>query len=605
MSKKLFLSIVIFFVSAFFTSHQLYCQNANEQKLRLAESYEKSGDMTSAARIYAELFKANPRNDACFQGLVRSYKTLNQYSELISVIEKKLETSNNAEILSIYGEILWRTGKTNDANQAWKKAIELNSDNPESYAFVAKAQNSLQLFDKVVATLEEARREIGQPHIFADDLSQLYVQTGNYSKGCAEILTVFEQNGNFSQAQGRLQALMNKPESTIFIQKQIEDKVKETDSQLYYRLYGWFLRIVKKLDLALNIYKKIDEMSNAGGREIYTFGDLSRRDRQWDIALKAYSLIIEKGKKHPYVQNALFGYARTLEARFREDADLPAGFLDTIIIRYRYIIKEFPNTATADDSRFRIAQIYFDHMNRPDDAEKELSELVKSRNNSTIIAMSMNLLGDVYIMQEKFDESAKVLGNLIKTYSKNAPDEVSKSKYRLAQIEFFTGNVDSARSYFSQLTATPSSPVANDAMQKVLLIDQNKNLNKALADYAEAEIRLLQHRSDDAIKALKNSVKLGEGSDICEAAVIKLSRLYNENKLYDSTIAIVNFLLEKMPESIYGDEAMLLKADAQTALKQNDNALKTYNDILIKFSRSIFLQEVREKIRKLRMYHKS
>jgi len=69
-------------------------------------------------------------------------------------------------------------------------------------------------------------------------------------------------------------------------------------------------------------------------------------------------------------------------------------------------------------------------------------------------------------------------------------------------------------------------------------------------------------------------------------------------------IAKVDDLLAASPETIYADEAVFLKGNAYMALNQNDNALKTFNDILIKFPRSILLQEVREKIRKLRMYNK-
>ncbi|MBF8247802.1 MAG: TPR REGION domain-containing protein, partial [Bacteroidetes bacterium] len=52
-------------------------------RLRVAQSFEQSGDWERAALLYEELYKHDPKNYVFFEGLRRSYTQVKKYDEAI------------------------------------------------------------------------------------------------------------------------------------------------------------------------------------------------------------------------------------------------------------------------------------------------------------------------------------------------------------------------------------------------------------------------------------------------------------------------------------------------------------------------------------------
>jgi outer membrane protein assembly factor BamD (BamD/ComL family) len=104
------------------------------------------------------------------------------------------------------------------------------------------------------------------------------------------------------------------------------------------------------------------------------------------------------------------------------------------------------------------------------------------------------------------------------------------------------------------------------------------------------------------LKLLRDCTKLGYKADLGELAFLEIARLETSLGRLDSVIATVDTLFSQMPETIYGDECLLLKASALAKKGQNDQAIKAYTEILTKYPRSIYLAEARSQIRKLRSF---
>ncbi len=59
-------------------------------------------------------------------------------------------------------------------------------------------------------------------------------------------------------------------------------------------------------------------------------------------------------------------------------------------------------------------------------------------------------------------------------------------------------------------------------------------------------------------------------------------------------------LMQKYPQTIYGDQALLAIGDSYAAESNIPEAIKIYTELLEKYPRSTHLIEARQKIRKLR-----
>ena len=151
-------------------------------KFKLGQAYEQSGDYRNAARVYQELYAANPASDQYFQGVVRALSSLQQFSSVLPIVQERLLKYPTLELHALEGQLLWRTGKKADADKAWKAALDMSENNESAYEYIARTQTALRLTDKAIATLLLGRERIDRPTVFADELSQLYAAIGNYEQ---------------------------------------------------------------------------------------------------------------------------------------------------------------------------------------------------------------------------------------------------------------------------------------------------------------------------------------------------------------------------------------------------------------------------------------
>lgn len=573
----------------------------NEQKFKLAESYEKNGDFENASRLYKELLSSDITQEPYFDGYVRSMKAMNRFSDMIPIVKDRLEKVKNVPTFALLGELYWRVGKTSDANDTWDECIKQFEKRPEAYQFIAQTQVSLQLYDKAIKLLKDGRDIIKDKFIFSDLIIKLFIATGNFKEGMPQIYEVFVKDYNLAQAQGRIYALMSSEEANKFIESYLDEKTKQNFNNLMIiELYAWFLRSVNKFEESLNLYVKMDELKNARGGEIYRFAEDSRRDGQYDIAQKAYSKIIDQGRNQPYSQAALYGYARTMEALIESKASMSVNEANDLIDRYRSIIKDYPGSMHSAESRLRIANLAENILKDYKLAEAEYSNLYKERQFPNLASQAGLTLANLYLKNLELEKAEKLYNNIIIQYKNQLYQESLKAEYGLAEILYYNGYSDSASAKFKILSKITESDVANDALNKYVFIESNKQLVKALSDFSKAELYLKTAKFDDAISLFRQISKEQSGEDIAELSLKNMIEIENKRKNYKLSADYAEELLKDYPESIYGDFILMILADNYTKLNDKQNALKYYNEILIKYPRSIYLTETRKKIRLLR-----
>lgn len=570
------------------------------EKIKLAESYEKNGDYQNASRIWRELYDIRPERDEFFYGVIRTNKALNQFKQLIPFIENHLNIKKTSSLLALYGEILWLTGSFDEASQKWNQAIELFPNDNQTYIDVAAIQISLRLFDRAINTYKTGRKTLNNSSIFSDELSQLYTILNNYKEGTEEILKYFEESRNQPITQGRINALIGSIESKTYILDELRKRYKNSDDPEFRRLYAWYLRLINNHAEAFEQFKQIDKLVNAKGYEILNFANISLRDGEYSIALEAYAYLIDQGKTNTFFQNALFGYAKTLELSIMKEEKLSKNKVLGIIDRYSRIISEFPNSQNSDEAYIRIANLYLHQLNEPEKAARELNTLLKVSGNRRITANASNLLGTIYLMQNKLEDAKVLFSNVSKKFEKLAPEEYYFALYKLAEIEYYSGNIDTAYSRYLEISNLSNTDVANDAIEKILFIDQNRNFNKAFASFTKAELLEFQKNYNLAIENYFLAYESAPLSNLAELSLIRIAQIYFLQSKFSDAIKTLEQLLDKHKETIYGDLALITIANSYFAESNYDKAIEKYTDLLSKYPRSIYLEEARNKIRIIR-----
>ncbi len=578
----------------------LNSQNADVRKERLAKSYEQGGDPENAARLYLELFNANKKKASYFRGLVRNYKSMHRYSDLFEIVEEYITTSRSGELLILFGELQWRKGEYRKAKNTWGIALD-EFPSRSNFILLAQTQSNLQLFQEAINTLESGREILNIPADFADELSKLYIATGDYENGVDEIIILLGKNRNIALAQGRIYALMTSRKAINYISKSLMKIAGEQENNLnIQQLLAWFLRTTGRQDQAFEVYLRLDKLKNGRGREVLNFANLSRNDGFFDIALKAYEFIIDQGKSNRYTPSALYGYARTLEQIIRDNSTISRQQILQIIDRYEKIISEYPKSNTATEAMFRIADLHWEFLDDPDMAVELYLKLIKKFPGHRLSAKASVSLAGIYLNNEDFKSATKTLKHLLGNFQRSAPEEVEEGKFLLAEIQYFSGGIDSAVALYRILIKNKSSDVANDALKRLAVIEQNKNFISPLGEFARSEYLLFKRDYSGAFKQFEDVSKQTEGSDLYERCMMKMSEIKFTIGDYSAAIKILREMIEKNPDTIYGDSAFMTIGKAFLMENNKIEAEKSFTQILMKYPKSIHIQEAREKIRAIR-----
>lgn len=576
----------------------VFAQNVSQNRQKLAETFETNGDYRNASRIYEELWKANPANDRYFFAYSRNVYALNQFAELLPQVESFIQRIPSNEAFCLYAEVLWKLGKTKEANSAWDKSLASNSKDTKSYINTANSQGKLFLFDKAVNTYEIARRELNNSQLFADELSKLYIAVGNSQKAAEELMVYFAQSKNIPQTQGRIQALLQDKESKEYLRNSLK---KESDAgHLNYSvLYAWFLSAIEEYDKSLEVYAYLDKKLDTKGLEIYNFANARVKDNQFEIAMKAFGLIIDQGKTSPYLINALFGYTRAMETKAELVKQFSESDCKLMIDRYNNIVQAYPGNSFAFDAQYRIALIYLERLKQENKAIESLQNLKDIAKNQVIAYRAINTLADIYFKQDNLQKSKEMLQLSSSTNNNSFANEKDYANFRLAEFVYYDGGIDSSLAMFKQIAENPASNYANDALEKIYLIEQNKNQNKAIRLYALAEKLNQQDKDLESIPLYKEAIEAGSG-ELVELSYIAVADIYKKINRYSEQRSILIEFLSKIPESIYCDMVTFSIAESLFTENQMQDAIKYYTELLAKFPKSIYSEEARNKIRIIR-----
>lgn len=594
--KHLTILLCSFFL--IFGTAELRPQGTIDSKIKLAESYENTGDYINSARLYLELLESNPNRIEFLFGYANAMMNQNKYSEALPKVEQYITKMPSNELYNLKAVILWKLGKIEDANAAWKHSIKDFKPTVQLYANTATAQSNLMLFEKAVETLTEGRKVLNNTTIYIDELSKLYTALRDYEKAIKEIFNLFETTRNYPQVQGRLQALTFDANSKKYILDQL--KGKENDSNRGYKvLYAWFLASIGEFDKSLAKYIEIDKESKGKGAEIYTFANARHKDGQYEIAQKAYEALLDMGKETPYLLNALYGYNRVIEHQLIENKGSSDADFTSLIGKYREIIKLYPKSNFAYDAQYRIAYIYFNNLRYYDKAITELQELTKLPAHDPKMPKYNNLLADIYLYTDRIEEAKSIYSKSLTSSTSQADNDKNYAKFKLADIHFYTGNLDSALAIYKELANLPEQNIANDAIEKSFFIEQNKNMNKAITCFAMAEKYEFQHKDTLAVRKYKEAIEVAS-DELLEEATLNLSMAYTRLLKKKEAIETLEKYLKENPETVNIDKVYYFLANAYLDNKQFDDAEKTFTNMLEKFPRTIYLEACRTKVREIR-----
>lgn len=615
-------SLLIFSVFVLCFVGTIFCQNRTADiKYQLAQSYERSGDYESAAKLYEDIFAKDSTNMIVFDALRRSYTQLKRYDDGVALMNRMLRIHpNDIGILSELGSMYVLKSDLKTANAVWARAISIDPKQEGTYRMIAGAMVQSRLFDTAISVYRRARTVLRDQNLFGFDIAYLYSITLNYADATKEYVNLLQQNpAQIGLIQSQIASYTGRTDALNAAIAVVEDATKSSPDNLpYHQLLSWLYMEGKHYDRAYTVYKYLDAKTHAGGHELYNFAVRALKEQAFAAATGAFRDVITLYPNIDIAGPVKFGYAQTLEGTEDESDTLklfgdanpfPAPptsgskrRYDDAIAAYNAVIKEFPTTEVAARSLLRIAIIQQEKLFDFDGARASLETIVKTYRqypqlvtDGTLRLGSVSIaLNDLAMAQTQF-QSVTGTGQPITVEQQHAV-------FHLAELDYFQLHFNDALTKLKALTANPTSDAANDAIALQIFIQENRQPNdSALSAFTSAELLRRQRKFSDALDRLQHVVQQFPTTGIIDDAFIMTGDIQTQLGRYNEAIATYDSLIKKFPESISIDRTLMKMAQVyHRGLNNSAKAIELYQKLLEKYPNSIYANEARKRTRILR-----
>lgn len=593
-------------------------------KLRLAQSFEQAGEWEKAATVYESLLEKNPDSFIVLDGLRRSYTEVKEYDKAIDLVRQQLRAKPLDEnLLSWLGGLYNLAGKTQTADSIWHVIFSKDRQNGNLYRLVAAQLIDHREYEKAIQIYLEGRDATKNSLIFLEELASLYGVLHQYESAASEYVKLVRSNPQqVTYVQARLSSYTGREEARRAALVVVRKEAQQTPEEVpILSLLAWLYMDGKEFDEALEQYRRIDRLSKANGREIFQFGERATQEHAYAVAAKAFREVIEKQERRDILAPARLGYARALEELSAENDTLaqfsgrmltstPIGSQNTRVSEslptfqgalalYGQLTQDYPNTDIAMQAFFRMGVIRFDRFFDLAGASAAFDTVRKLPYNGILAVEATMSLGEIQIARNDLRQAHREYEQLLTVAPEQYRDRVL---YRIAELDYFEAKFDTAVGSLQRIVLNLSNDLANDALQLLYFIQENKAAGQeALAEVARADLLVRQRKYSEALALFESVARRFASTPLLDDAMIRIGDLHLRLNKPDSALAVFGRIVNDIPTSVLRDQAQMKIGEVyEGRLKDKKKAIEAYEAVLANYPTSLFVEEARKRIRILR-----
>ena len=530
---------------------------AQQGEQKLAYQYYVNGEYDKAISIYQELNKER-FSVAYYIPYFGSLLKTEQYKQAEKLAKKVAKIYPNSLKYQLeVGIVQRKSGNTRKADRTFKKIFE-NLTGQKSQAI--NLANTFKLYD-----------------MYGDAL-RVYILSEKLNA-----------KSNFGTQKAQLYAHLGK---IPFVRE-------EQDRTEFSELLIWLFMQNAQYEMAFRQAKSLDKRTDADGEEVFDLAEIFLDKEYYDLAIKAYEYVIQKGKNNfLFIDaniNKLYTKTKILNSKNQE--------VNSLDDEYKSLIRELGesrNTVLLLSNYAHFKAFY-------------LHDLLAAE---TILLSAMDVAGiDKYDLAECKLEYADVqllLGNIWESllyYSQVEKDFKEnpighQAKLRRAKISYYQGDFNWAQAQLGTLKASTSKLIANDAMDLSLLIIDNLNLDTstiAMQTFANADLLFYQQKYEKAIAKYDSVITIFPGHTLSDEIYMRKAEIYMQLNNTDMVLEMYNKIATDWNYDILADDALYKMAKLyDNTLSNPEKAMELYEKILLEHNSSIFVAEARMRFRILR-----
>ncbi|MBM3400625.1 MAG: hypothetical protein FJY15_08710, partial [Bacteroidetes bacterium] len=299
----------------FFCASILAAQPANES---LARQYMENREYSKAADLYEELSNKNPGDfnlyDSYLTALLMS-KQNDKAEKLVSKRKKKFPQVIQYRVDEAF--LMEKQGQVPEAEKQYKKVADMPNLSVQQYYEAADAFRRRSKYNWAIYVYERGEEQFGFAADFSTRLAQMYMETGNISKGLEKYVQMVLMSG-YAYEQSKQLFEMNVTDSADFailrtiLLKQLQ---KAPDNFELNDLLKWTFIKSRDWEAAFLQTRALDKRLKEKGVRLIELGDLCVSNDAWMEATKCYEYVKSLGTTGDYYHEAVSGL---LETRFQQ-----------------------------------------------------------------------------------------------------------------------------------------------------------------------------------------------------------------------------------------------------------------------------------------------
>lgn len=573
-----------------------FSQSAEEQ---LAADYFKKGQFEKALIAYQNLYETQPRNYSVIFNLMKTYQELEQFDKAETLIKATIKAYRNPSLIIELGYNYQLSGQTAKATKAYDEAFAMLEERPDYALILGRQFEHHAMFDLALKSYERGM-ELDPESNYHQEMANIYGEQGNIEMLFSNYLQYLEfRPGYVDVIKREFSEFISEnktSENNRMLRRLLLKNIQIQPDTYWYELLSWLYIQEKDYGKAFLQEKALYMREHESLDRILEVASIALNAKEYDQAATIFTFVLENTQDLTTIltaQQQLLAIAM---------ATATPQKIDATNAQFKSIFEKYGLLPQTLDIQIMYADFLAFHVHKPIEASQFLKETLKLNLSSLQQGMVKMKLGDILVLQEKFNE-ALIYYTQIQTNLKNSP-LAQEARFKVAKTSYYKGDFVWAESQLKILKASTSQLIANDALELKLLISDNKyedSLQVALKLYAKADLKIFQNKSDEAINLLDQILNEHKGESIEAQALFTQAKLFTDKKQYDKAIRNYEHILAFYKEGILADDAYYFLAELyNNILEEPEKAKAMYEKIIFNHQDSIYYVEARKKFRMLR-----
>ena len=593
-------AIISVIILAFITTTRLFAQ---DNDMQLAKQYNTNGEPQKALEIYQKLYRQN--NEVYYSYYVSTLLNLKKFDEAENTVKKLMRKHPNEHQYPILlGNIYTQQGNQNKADAIYDDLLKnLPPDRNEISMLAGQFYQGSNL-DYAIKIFLQGRKILNSNDAFTYELINLYRFKRDKAALTEEYLNFLPTNPNFTtQAENAFATVFEGDADYNMLKSALLRRIQKDPQQIIYtELLTWQYMQQKEFDLALNQSLALSRRQNDDGNSIFELCRTLTSNEAYDTAIRGYEFIISKGKTSLLYIPSKIELINTKNLKVTSGKYVQADLLG-LEQDYTDLLTEFGRSNSTVFAMQKLAQLQTFKLHKLAEAQKLLESAVAIPNIRPELLAGCKLdLGDVYLINNQPWEATLLYSQVEKDFPNT--DINQDAKFRNAKLAYYTGDFTWAKGQLDVLKAATSQLIANDALNLLLLIDDNTATDStggALKTYARADLQIFAERPDKALIALDSIDKKYPNNSLSDDILMSKSRILIQQKNYTDAVPLLKKIADDHPNDLWADDAVFMLGDIyDNRLNDKASAKIWYEKIITTYPGSLWINEARKRFRLLR-----